>query len=303
MNNVLEYESVMVQDNQKDRFLKLISHVQVVDEAHADAKQKLVIRLVKERGLVKKQAFLYRLTRDDGQPFNLDDLIKGRPLLESLRELRDHKGTTSTRDRLDGQNMLKYHLKEGNVANRLWVDPKTRLPVRIETVTDHPTPDCSKAVATYSGFEWDPQVAIVERLFSTDPPAGYEVEDHTNTPSVGTATVRNIEPDSPESAAVLKRLEEKVSMQFPNQIPLEHVLEYIRAATRGPSGTGIPCAFDDNGMKQAGQSRTSLVTIDTRNEPLKTSLENLLEPLGLTYEIRRGVVTITSGATGSRKGP
>jgi hypothetical protein len=303
LDDVLEYESVMVQDNQKDRFLKLISHVQVVDEAHADAKQKQVIRLVKERGLAKRQAFLYRLTREDGQPFNLDDLIKGRPLLESLRELQDHKGTTSARARLDGREMLNYRLQERDTTTSLWVDPRTKLPVRIESVTDHPTRDVSKVVAIYSGFEWDPNVADPERLFSTEPPVGYAVEDHTNALGAGSTTARDKSPDSPESTAVLKRLEEKVPMQFPNEIPLEQVLEYIRAATRGPSGTGIPCAFDDDGMRRAGQSRTSLVTIDVQDEPLKTSLRTLLEPLGLTYEVRRGVVTITSGAAGSRKRP
>ena len=60
LNYVLESHSVMVQDNQKDRFLKLISNVQVVDESEADARQKLAIKHVKERGLAKKQAYLYR---------------------------------------------------------------------------------------------------------------------------------------------------------------------------------------------------------------------------------------------------
>src|SRR5262249_54213377 len=128
LNDVLEATSVMVQDNQKDRFLKLISHVQMVDEDQANALQGKVIELVKERGLAKKQAYLYRLTRQDGQPFNLDDLIKGRPLLESLRELQDHKDTVSTRAELDGRTVLKYRLEAGDNTTSLWVDPRTKLP-------------------------------------------------------------------------------------------------------------------------------------------------------------------------------
>ena len=110
LNKVLEFHSVMVQDNQKARFLKLISNVQIVDESHADALQAKVIKIVKEKGLANRKAYLYDLTQDDGTPLNLDDLVKGRTLLESLHELQSHADTVSTRDRLDGREVLKYRL-------------------------------------------------------------------------------------------------------------------------------------------------------------------------------------------------
>ena len=60
---------------------------------HADAKQALVIRIVKERGLAKKQAYLYRLTREDGRPFNL---VMAREINETtadyVREAREAAG-------------------------------------------------------------------------------------------------------------------------------------------------------------------------------------------------------------------
>ena len=322
LNDVLEATSVMVQDNQKDRFLKLISHVQVVDEDQANALQGKVIALVKERGLAKKQAYLYRLTRQDGQPFNLDDLIKGRPLLESLRELQDHKDTVSTRAELDGRTVLKYRLEAGDKTTSLWVDPRTKLPLRIESVMLHPTRDVTKVSSIYSEFDWDPNVPDPGRLFSTEPPPGYPVEDHTNDPVVVTPVARDrkaedrtndavvvpavppeMKADSPESGAVLKRLEEKIAMQFPNETPLEEVLEYVRAATRGRDHPGIRFAFEEEGMKRAGRTRATLVAIDIKDEPLKTSLWKLLRPLALTYEVRRGVLTITSEPSGARKKP
>jgi hypothetical protein len=102
------------------------------------------------------------------------------------------------------------------------------------------------------------------------------------------------QPDSVESAAVLQRLDRKVAMQFPNKLPLEEVLKYVSAATRGANDAGIPFAFDDAGMKRAGQTPKALVSIDVEDEPLKQSIGELLVPLGLWYEVRKGVLTITS---------
>jgi hypothetical protein len=301
LNNVLEHNSVMVQDNQKDRFLKLISHVQVIDEDRADAKQAMVIKIVKDRGLAKKQAYLYRLTQEDGTPFNLDDLVKGRPLLDSLRELQNHTDTVSTRTELDGREVLKYRLPEPDKTRTtsLWVDPLTKLPLRIECEMFHPTPEVTKETWIYTGFEWDPKVSDPAQLFSTDPPPGYAVEDHTNDPGVGSS----ITPDSQESRAVLKKMEEKIPMQFGNMTPLEEVLKYISAASRGPNHAGIPFAFDEDGMKRAGRSSRSLITIDITDEPLKNSLWKLLSPLGLIYEVKNGVLTITSEPARVQKKP
>ncbi|MGO9811543.1 MAG: hypothetical protein ACLP53_12305 [Isosphaeraceae bacterium] len=327
LNNVLEYNSVMVQDNQKDRFLKLISHVQVVEENQADAKQILVIREVKERGLAKKQAYLYRLTRKDGTPFNLDHLVKGQPLLDSLRELQNHKDTVSTRAELNGRGVLKYRLQEADKTTSLWVDPRTKLPLRIECEMLHPAREITKEMWIYTDFEWDPKDADPAQLFSTEPPPGYAVEDHTKDPVApspnpagqtgGPRTVEDhtkdpVAPspitqektlDSPESEAVQKRLEEKIAFQFPNQTSLEEVLKYLEAATRRPNDAGIRYAFDEDGLKRAGQTRTSLVTIDIQDEPVKTSLKKVLKPLGLTFEVNKGVLTITSEPSKVQKKP
>jgi hypothetical protein len=77
-------------------------------------------------------------------------------------------------------------------------------------------------------------------------------------------------------------------------VPLAVEFEYIQAATKGPNDAGIPFAFDQEGMQRTGKTRDALVSIDISDEPLKTSLRKLLKPLGLTYEVRKGVLTFTS---------
>jgi hypothetical protein len=305
LNKVLEAHSVMVQDNQRDRFLKLISHTQVVDKNHADKLQAMVIKLVEEKGLAKKEAFLYRPSYEDGTPFYLDDLVlvNGRTLLESLHDLEGHKETVSSRATLDGRETLKYHLREKDRTTELWVDPRTKLPLRIENVLLRPYPEVAKSTSIYSGFEWDPAGADPAMLFSTEPPPGFAFEDHTRDDAARAVERQEKKPggpaaehgpDSPESAAVLKKLDGKVPMQFPNKLPLVEVLKYIRTATRGATSDGIPFAFDTEGLKRAGQTRASLVSIDIEDRPLKESLAELLQPLGLAYEVRDGVLTITS---------
>ena len=111
----------------------------------------------------------------------------------------------------------------------------------------HPVPEVVKTTWIYTGFEWDPKDADPAQLFSTEPPPGFVLEDHTKEPIARSSNAQEKKvdrresdrgPDSPESAAVLKRLEQKVAMQFPNRIPLDEVLKYIRAATRGPNDAG-----------------------------------------------------------------
>jgi hypothetical protein len=271
----------------------LISHELVVTEDQADKLQAKVIKVVKERGLAKKEAYLYRVLQTDNKPFG--DLGKDRSLLDSLRELQAHKDVLSTRAELDGRETLKYRLREENKTTSLWVDPRTKLPLRIEYKMIDPTPGISTNEWVYTDFEWDPQVPEPAQLFSTEPPPGYTV--------VRSLIAQDQEVDSPESKTVLEKLEDKIALQFPNQTPLEIVLQYIKATSRGPTYAGIPFAFDEDGMKRAGKTLTSLASIDIKDEPLNISLGKLLEPLGLTYVVKRGVLTITSEPAKGRKKP
>ena len=94
--------------------------------------------------------------------------------------------------------------------------------------------------------------------------------------------------------AVLERLERRVAMKFPNETPLEDVLKYVIASTRGPNDSGIQIYMDPIGLSEADKTPLSPVTIDQEGLPLRTSLRLVLHQLGLEYEVREGMMTITS---------
>src|SRR5207248_1636167 len=63
----------------------------------------------------------------------------------------------------------------------------------------------------------------------------------------------------PRSRKVFERLEEPVSMSFPNETPLEDVLKYIKSATTSPKDGGIPIYVDPIGLQEAEKSMSSPV--------------------------------------------
>ncbi|HMB06498.1 MAG TPA: hypothetical protein VKP69_22530 [Isosphaeraceae bacterium] len=98
----------------------------------------------------------------------------------------------------------------------------------------------------------------------------------------------------PKTKSILAKLEEPISMAFPNETPLEDVLKYIKSATQGPNDTGIPIYVDPVGLNEAEKTMTSPVMLDLEGVPLKTTLRLLLKQLGLTYTVKDGLLTITS---------
>ena len=96
------------------------------------------------------------------------------------------------------------------------------------------------------------------------------------------------------SQAILEKLEEPVAMLFANETPLEDVLKYIKAATQGPNDAGIPIYVEPTGLEEAKQTMQSTVKLDMRGVPLKTTLRLVLRPLGLSYIVKDGLLTIDS---------
>ena len=107
----------------------------------------------------------------------------------------------------------------------------------------------------------------------------------------------------PRSQAILARLEETIPMSFPNPTPLEDVLKYIRSATAGPSGEGIPIYVNpvepgglnevEEEMLQREKLMKTPITMDLVGVPLRRTLKLLAEQLGMGYGIKDGMVTIT----------
>jgi len=96
------------------------------------------------------------------------------------------------------------------------------------------------------------------------------------------------------SLAVLAKLEETVSMSFPNETPLEDVLKYIKQATQGSNDAGIPIYVDPLGLQEADRTLTSPIQLDLEHVPLRRTLQLLLGQLGLVYFVDDGILCITS---------
>jgi hypothetical protein len=110
-------------------------------------------------------------------------------------------------------------------------------------------------------------------------------------------------PRDPASRAILKKLEAPVSMSFPNETPLEDVLRYIKACTQGPTDSGLPMYVDPAGLNAARKTMTSPVSLDLEGVPLRITLRLLLKQLGLTYDVKDGLLTITAEASEDRPIP
>jgi len=94
--------------------------------------------------------------------------------------------------------------------------------------------------------------------------------------------------------SILNKLDWPIAMAFPNEFPLEDVLRYITQATATPNSSGIPIYVDPLGLQEADKTITSLVSIDLDGVPLRVTLRLALQQLGLVYQVRDGVLIITS---------
>jgi Domain of unknown function (DUF4139)/N-terminal domain of unknown function (DUF4140) len=103
-----------------------------------------------------------------------------------------------------------------------------------------------------------------------------------------------IEAHDSRSQQVAAELAKSIPMQFANETPLEDVIKYIRGATSGANfPNGIPIYVDPIGLQEAEKTMTSPVTIDLERVPLRTTLKLVLEQLGMTYNVKDGLLTIT----------
>ena len=89
------------------------------------------------------------------------------------------------------------------------------------------------------------------------------------------------------------KLDESIPLRFQGA-PLADVLKFIKSATQGPNDSGVPIYVDPDGLKEAGATVDSPVTIDTKNIPLKASLDAMLRPLTLGATTRDGLLVVSS---------
>lgn len=111
--------------------------------------------------------------------------------LDAIRELQENPETVRTEEDLDGMPAIVFRLTTGEETRvdlegyegvpvggpyrtTIWVDPETSLPLMIENFYKGPDRD---RYTIDSHFEWGPEVA--EDVFSTDPPAGYVLQEES----------------------------------------------------------------------------------------------------------------------------
>jgi len=110
--------------------------------------------------------------------------------------------------------------------------------------------------------------------------------------------------DAPDdrSQKILERLDEPISMSFKEETPLEDVLKYIQKATTTATSAAIPIYVDPIGLQEAEKSMSSTVrNMAVEGVPLKITLKLLLKQLDLTYQVRNGLLTITSNESTDRE--
>ena len=105
-----------------------------------------------------------------------------------------------------------------------------------------------------------------------------------------TPEVPRPDPFALKSQAIGKKLDDSITLSFPEKTPLEDVFRFIEKATRSPDGTGIPIYIDPG----ARSSLKNLVQIDLEGVPLRTTLTLLLSQEGLTWAIEDGLLLIST---------
>ncbi len=107
-----------------------------------------------------------------------------------------------------------------------------------------------------------------------------------------------IEAKDDRSRKIAVELGKLIDMHFANETPLEDVLKYIRSCTTSLEfPEGIPIYVDPVGLQEAEKTSSSPVVLDLSRVPLRTSLKLLLEQLGLSYQIKDGLLKIVSASS------
>ena len=105
-------------------------------------------------------------------------------------------------------------------------------------------------------------------------------------------------PMSPQATKVWLKLQEKLTMNFPNDTPLEDVKKYIEESTKDDKAgfpTGIPIYIDPQGLQNSDKTMASTVSISLEGMPLALTLKLLLKQVNLAYYIQKdGLLVITT---------
>lgn len=82
-------------------------------------------------------------------------------------------------------------------------------------------------------------------------------------------------------------------MSFREGTELRDILNYIKLSTTTP-GFGVSSMIDPVGLREAERNLSSPVVIDIEGVPLVTTLRLILDQIGLVYQVKDGVLIISS---------
>ncbi len=117
----------------------------------------------------KRATIIDYVNRPKDKTPNQDPVAGYRELLLDVRDKPDVEREPLGEKEIDGHRVVGFRVTSPTAVISIWGDPKTGLPVRIETTTAL----VPNAKVTMSEFEFN--VEMDESLFSLEPPAGYEV--------------------------------------------------------------------------------------------------------------------------------
>lgn len=138
----------------------------------------------------------------------------------------------------------------------------------------------------------EPQQPEVNTAKKAEPKAPKAIQDFGGVGGGGFEG--NLPDEGPRTKLILAKLGEPITMQFPNETPLEDVLKYMKTATADKEQTGVQFYLDPIGLSEADRTQTSPIAIDLEAIPLRTALFLTLRSLDLTYFVRDGIIIITS---------
>jgi len=100
-------------------------------------------------------------------------------------------------------------------------------------------------------------------------------------------------PNDPKSLAILKKLNEEITLNLAAETPLEEALNQIKTTASLDEGKEIQIYVDPIGLQEADKTMSSGVSLVLEDVPIKTALKLILSQIGLGYRVKDGVLIIS----------
>jgi hypothetical protein len=97
-----------------------------------------------------------------------------------------------------------------------------------------------------------------------------------------------------KTRAVLGKLGRSVRLSSSAPLTLEGLLKAVKVTSTEPGDSGVPIYVDPVGLQEAGATMMKPVTVRPGKVPTRLLLRQALEPLGLSYFVKDGLLTITT---------